>query len=250
MTQKKRSHVRAMRAQRNGRSLRPKVQAITNPGVRLFVLARHAESSANVAGAVSSVPSRSVGLTPRGQAQARQLGAQLANLGIGLAVCTSFLRTRQTVELALQARRVPVLIDAGFDEVRADDFDGQPIETYWSWEQEHSPSDRLPHGESRKEALLRHAEALRRLLSRTEQVTLLVAHEFALRHIAAATMSASPTAQPSFANAVPYLFDEDAFDRAAAYIGDFFQADVDDHRRSEPVGDRLSFTGEWNFGDP
>ena len=122
----------------------------TSPAARLFVFARHAESSANIAGVVSSIPSRSVGLTARGQAQARQLGAQLANIEIDLAVCTRFLRTQQTAELALQARRVPLLIDAGFDEVRADDFDGQPIETYWSWER--SMTDRfvlssVPHSE-------------------------------------------------------------------------------------------------------
>ncbi len=130
------------------------------------------------------------------------------------------------MELALQARRVPVLIDAGFDEVRADDLDGQPIETYWSWEQQHTASERVPHGESMNEALLRHAAALRRLLSRTEAVTFLVVHEFALRHIAAAaTTSTSPTFQPSFANAVPYLFDKNAIERAAVCIGASFQSD-------------------------
>ena len=61
--------------------------------VRLFVVARHAESSANIAGVVSSDPARSVGLTARGRAQARRLGAQLAYLNLDLAVCTSFLRT-------------------------------------------------------------------------------------------------------------------------------------------------------------
>jgi hypothetical protein len=40
------------------------------------------------------------------------------------------------------------------------------------------------------EALLRYANALRRLLSRTEAVTLLVVHEFA-RHIAGAAAAAS-----------------------------------------------------------
>jgi Histidine phosphatase superfamily (branch 1) len=148
-----------MRFDQKGRSLRHKMHDNTGPTVRLFVLARHAESSANVAGMVSSLPSRSVGLTARGQDQARQLGAQLANIEIDLAVCTRFLRTQQTVELALQARRVPRLIDAGFDEVRAVDFDGQPIETYWSWERQHAASERLPHGESMDEALLRHARS-------------------------------------------------------------------------------------------
>jgi broad specificity phosphatase PhoE len=239
-----------MRFDQKGRSLRHKMHDNTGPTVRLFVLARHAESSANVAGMVSSLPSRSVGLTARGQDQARQLGAQLANIEIDLAVCTRFLRAQQTVELALQARRVPRLIDAGFDEVRAVDFDGQPIETYWSWERQHAASERLPHGESMDEALLRHAAALRRLLSRTELVTFVVVHEFALRHIAAAATTSSPTVEPSFTNAVPYLFDESAIERAAATIGALCQSDPNEHRRRDPVGDSLHFTGEWNLGDP
>ena len=165
-------------------------------------------------------------------------------------MCTRFLRTQQTVELALQARRVPLLIDAGFDEVRADDFDGQPIETYWSWERQHAASERLPHGESMDEALLRHAAALRRLLSRTELVTFVVVREFALRHIAAAATTPSPTFEPSFTNAFPYLFDQSAIERAAATIGALCQSDRDEHRRREPVGERPHFTGEWNFEDP
>jgi hypothetical protein len=69
-------------------------------GPRLFVFARHAESSANLEGLLSSDPARAVGLTARGRTQAHQLGAQLANFDIDLAVCSCFLRTRQTLELA------------------------------------------------------------------------------------------------------------------------------------------------------
>jgi broad specificity phosphatase PhoE len=69
-----------------------------------------------------------VGLTARGRTQARQLGAQPANLDIDLALGTSFLRTQQTIALALSGRRVPVVIDPGFDEIRAGDLDGKPIE--------------------------------------------------------------------------------------------------------------------------
>jgi broad specificity phosphatase PhoE len=186
--------------------------------VRLFVFARHAQSAANVAGAVSSDPRDSVGLTARGKAQARQLGAQLANLEIDLAVCTRFLRTQQTLELALQGRQVPVVIDAGFDEVQAGDFDGEPIESYWSWEQYHNDNRRFPHGESIDEALIRYAASLRRLLLRVEPVTFLVVHEFALHHITAAASSSSPSHQPSFANALPYLLDQQAVERAATYL--------------------------------
>ena len=112
--------------------------AVRHPTVRVFVLARHAESFANVTGVVSTDPGRPVGLTRWGRAQARQLGAQLAHLEIDLAVCSRLLRTQQTVELALQGRPIPVVIEEDFDELRAGDLEEQPIETYWSWERQHT----------------------------------------------------------------------------------------------------------------
>lgn len=199
--------------------------------VRVFVFARHAESTANVARVVSSDPARAVGLTARGRAQARRLGAQLAALDVELAVCTSFLRTQETVALALGGRPIPVLIDRGFDEIRAGDFDGKPITAYWSWEQNHAASDRLPRGESVNEALLRYANALRRLSSRTEAVTLLVIHEFALRRIAAAATTPSSLSDPRFANTHSYLFDERAIERAAAGLEESAQSDLTVHGR-------------------
>jgi hypothetical protein len=54
---------------------------------RLFIFARHGESAANVARVVSSDPAHGAGLTPRGRAQARRLGAPPANLEIDLALC-------------------------------------------------------------------------------------------------------------------------------------------------------------------
>jgi hypothetical protein len=112
-----------------------------------------------------------------------------------------------------------VLIEEDFDELRAGDYDEQPIETYWAWEEHHTEDARLPRGESLDEALLRHVAGLRRLLSRTEPVTLLVIHELALHHIAAgATTSLSLKSPSSFANALPYLFDERAIERAVAHI--------------------------------
>ena len=187
--------------------------------VRLFVIARHAESCANVAGVVSSDPARAVPLTARGRAQARRLGGQLANLDIDLAVCTRLQRIRQTLEVALAGRAVPVLVEPGFDEIRAGDFDGKPIEDYWSWREHHTENERLPHGESEDDGLFRYGNAVRRLLSRSELVTVLVVHEFALHHIAAAATSGpSPWSEQPFANALPFLFDERALERAAAAL--------------------------------
>jgi broad specificity phosphatase PhoE len=183
---------------------------------RLFVLARHAESTANTAHVLSSDPARPVALTERGRAQARDLGAQLANVPVDLAVCTRFLRTRETIDIALRGRDVPVLVEPGFDELRAGDLDGAPMAAYRSWKHEHTLADRLPHGESPDDALRRYAEALRRLLARTETVTLVVLHEFALRYIAATDGSRLP--EQEVGNAVPFLFDQHALDRAATSL--------------------------------
>jgi broad specificity phosphatase PhoE len=176
--------------------------------MRLFIFARHGESAANVGGVVSSDPARGTGLTSRGRAQARRLGAQIANLEIDLAVCTRFLRTRETVDLALHGRTVPLLIEPDLDEINSGAFDGAPIRAYWAWREQHSSSDRLPGGESLDEAVRRYADGLQRLLAREETVTLIVAHEHVLRHVAEA--AGRVRAGRAIANALPYFFDENA----------------------------------------
>ena len=179
--------------------------------LRLFVFARHAESAANAAAVLSTSPSQPVALTARGRTQARALGAQLAGLHVDLAVGTRLLRTQQTIDVALDGRQVPTLIEPGFDEIRAGDLDGARIDTYRSWKGQHTVGDRPPHGESINDALQRYADALRRLLARNEKVTLVVIHEIALRYIAAGAATGpsrfNDTAVP---NAAPYLFDEPA----------------------------------------
>jgi broad specificity phosphatase PhoE len=187
--------------------------------LRLFVFARHAESAANAADVLNTNPSQHVSLTPRGRAQARALGAQLASLHVDLAVGTRLLRTQQTIELALDGRQVPTLIEPGFDEIRAGDLEGARIEAYRSWMGQHTEGDRLPNGESIEDALRRYAGALRRLLARKEKVTLVVTHEIALRYItAAAATGPRPPNGMAFPNAAPYLFDEPAIRRAEASL--------------------------------
>ena len=185
-------------------------------GTRLFVLARHAESTANVNGVISADPTRPVALTERGREQARELGVQLAGLDISLAVATRFDRTHQTAQLALEGRRVPIVTEPGLDDVQAGDYDGAPVASYWAWEEAHAPGERLPHGESILDALQRCAGALDRLLARSEPVTLVVLHEFALRRIAQASAGRPAPPEGTFANAVPYLFHESAVARAVA----------------------------------
>jgi probable phosphoglycerate mutase len=184
-------------------------------GTRLFVFARHAESTANAARVVSSDPAHPVWLTARGKLQARQLGVQLAGIDVDLAVATRLARTQQTVQLALEDRNVPLLIEPGLDEIDSGDLDGAPIQAYWDWEEHHRSNERFPRGETVDDALLRYGRSLGLMLSRAEHVTLVVLHEFALRRIVQAARGL-PSPTQGFANAVPYFLDERAVGRAAA----------------------------------
>jgi probable phosphoglycerate mutase len=175
--------------------------------MRIYIFARHAESAANVARAINSDPSRPVGLTPHGERQATLLGGQLAHLHIERAVCTRFLRTRQTAELALRRRGVPILVEPELDEVDAGALDGVPITTYWAWKDR---NERFPGGESLDEAVQRYASAVRRLLDRDARVTLIVCHELALRLLAGSSFE--------IANAAPHLFDERSLRRAVERV--------------------------------
>jgi broad specificity phosphatase PhoE len=188
--------------------------------MRLFVFTRHGESSQNTANTLSSDPRQPVGLTPLGRRQARTLGNQIAHLGVDLAVATRFLRTQQTAQLALRNRAVPLLIEPALDELNAGPFDGAPIRMYWDWKEHHPRSQPFPGGESVDDALARYADAVRRLLDRSESVTLVVAHELPVRTIVEAAREPEDT-QPSLAgiaNAVPYLFDGRALARALASL--------------------------------
>ena len=199
---------------------------------RLFVLVRHAESTANVGHLVNSDPSHPVGLTARGRDQAVQLGGQIANLRLDLAVATRFLRTQETLGLALRGREVPTLIQPDLDEIRAGDFDGGQIDDYRFWKARHVRSDAFPHGESVDDALLRYACALGSLLARTERVILVILHEFALRQIAAAAAADASTRIGNLANATPYLFDHAAVARAADRLKSLARSDAAIRARS------------------
>jgi broad specificity phosphatase PhoE len=184
--------------------------------MRLFVVARHAESSMNTAQLVSSDPSHAVGLSARGRRQARRLGEQVRNLEIDLAVFTRLRRTRDTAELALAGRGIPFVIEPGLDEVRLGALDGAPIRAYWAWKQNHDRREPFPSGESLDDAARRYAAALRRLVERPGAVALVVTHQIAIRYLleAASGVLALDESGMSIPNAVPYLFAEPALQAA------------------------------------
>lgn len=183
--------------------------------MRLFVLARHGESTLNVAGRVNGDPSRPVHLTSRGEGQARRLGEQLRNMELDVAICTRFPRTRETAELALANRHVPIVSEPHFDDIDIGELDGSTIDDYRGWKTRHFSDERFPGGESLIEASERYARGLRALLARREQRLLVVCHEVAIRSIVDALDSAGWRRIP---NAVPYLFGEDAIRTAASRV--------------------------------
>jgi broad specificity phosphatase PhoE len=100
-------------------------------------------------------------------------------------------------------------------------FDGQPIANYWAaWKGKHGRGERFPHGESLDGAARRYAAALRRLVGRSEAVTLIVGHELAIRYPveAAAGVNDLGVSEMGVPNATPYFFDEAALRNAVEWL--------------------------------
>jgi broad specificity phosphatase PhoE len=142
---------------------------------KTVILARHAESEASASGVVNGDPSRPVGLTGRGREQARSLRGQLAGERAGLCVVTEFPRTQQTADIVLARYDVPRLVLAELNDPPFGPFEGRPIEELRAWLERHGPAKPLG-GESRAATIRRYAGGLRKLISRTEPVILVIAH--------------------------------------------------------------------------
>jgi broad specificity phosphatase PhoE len=188
--------------------------------MRLFVLARHAQSTLNLQNRVNGDPFVPADLTEVGQAQARLLGQELSALPIDLYVCTRFRRTRETAELALEGRTVPALEEPLLDDVDVGELEGWTLDEYRAWKRAHARSDPFPGGESLDDAARRYAHAFRRLLERPEPVMLVVVHEIPIRYALNAAASSGELDAPvhDVPNATPHLFDDSSLERAVAGI--------------------------------
>src|SRR5438105_2511353 len=150
--------------------------------VRLFVLARHAESTLNHENRVNGDPAVPAPLTERGHEEARLLGLQVRELPLDLCLHTRFGRTLETAEIAMEERDVPIAEDDLFDDVRIGDLEGWTLDDYRAWKREHTRSDRFPGGESLDEAAVRYGTAFQRLLQRPLDCCLVVCHEIPIRY--------------------------------------------------------------------
>jgi phosphoserine phosphatase len=189
--------------------------------MRLFVLARHAESTLNHENRINGDPLVPADLTESGRTQARLLGQELSALPIELCVHTRFGRTRVTAQLALENRDVPMLEEPLLDDIDVGELEGLTVDDYRAWKREHADrSEPFPGGESLDDAARRYACAFSKLLERLEQVILVVAHEIPIRYALNAAAHSEDLDAPAHAvpNARPYLFDGSSLERAVSGI--------------------------------
>jgi broad specificity phosphatase PhoE len=188
--------------------------------MRLYVIARHGESTLNHERRVNGDPSVPVALTAKGRDEARLLGQQLAHLPLDVCVHSRFGRTRETAEIALAGRAVPFETDPLLDDIDIGRLEGKTLDDYRAWKDAHTRDDAFPGGESLNDAARRYAHAYRKLLERPESRLLVVTHEIPLRYAINAADGSDDLDGPThqLANATPYLFDEAALERAAAQI--------------------------------
>jgi broad specificity phosphatase PhoE len=187
----------------------------------LLFLARHAESTLNLERRVNGDPTVDAPLTEDGREEARLLGAELENVGLDLCVHTRFPRTKETAELAIGGREVPLVVEPRLDDVKIGDLEGFPIDRYREIKRELGRTQPFPGGESLDDAARRYAAAFRDLVGRDAEHVLVVCHEIPVRYALNAAAGADALDGPPFhdlPNAVPFAFDGDALARAAARI--------------------------------
>jgi broad specificity phosphatase PhoE len=188
--------------------------------VRLFVIARHAESTLNLERRINGDPAVEVALTEQGREEARQLGIQVANVPLDLCVYTRFGRTHDTAAIAVEGRGLPTVVEPLLDDIDVGELEGRSIDAYRAWKREHRRADAFPGGESLDDAARRYARGFRRLLARPEGFVLVVCHEIPLRYALNAAGGSGELDGPvhQLRNATPYLFDAPALERAADHI--------------------------------
>ena len=188
--------------------------------MRLFVIARHAQSTLNLERRVNGDPSQPVGLTDLGREEAALLATEIANVPFDACFHTRFQRTRETAEVALTGRDVPFHVEPLLDDIDVGEFDLAPLEEYRAWKHSHTRAEPFPGGESLDDAARRYAAAWSNLLQTTHASVLVICHEIPLRYALNGALGYESLDGPlhELLNARPYLFDEEALARAVAGI--------------------------------
>lgn len=149
-----------------------------------LILARHGESTYSARGLVNGDPAVDVGLTIRGEEEARALGRALADESLELCVVTALQRTRATAELALAGRDVPIEEASALGDPLAGGFEGSTLDEYRAWAWSHGSRAEPPGGgESRRAIVARYARAYRALLERPQRTVLAVVHGLPIAYV-------------------------------------------------------------------
>ena len=184
-----------------------------------IVFARHALAASNRDG-TCSYAAPGLGLTKEGRNQARRLGELLAGDGVEVGVATELLRSRETLELALAGRDVPIVVVPELNEIHFGSFDGGLLDRYREWAWSELPTIDAPGGgESRAAAAVRYARGLRVVLDRPERVALVVGHALCVRYVLDAAEGLVPAARMTpVPHATPFRLDVADVERAAELL--------------------------------
>jgi len=187
----------------------------------LVVLARHAHSVLNLEGRVNGDPAVDAPLSDDGREQARLLGAQLGHVELDLCICTRFPRARETAELAVVGRDLPLEVEPLLDDIDIGELEGSLVARYREVKRALGRKRPFPGGESLDDAARRYASGFRGLTERSAATILVVCHEIPVRYALNAAAGSDSLDGPPFhdiPNAVPFLFAGDVLARAAARI--------------------------------
>lgn len=161
---------------------------------------RHGESEANVGHFISDNPNNPVHLTPRGQAQAEALAAELHPDTFTHAYVSEFLRAQQTIAILLRGKAVPLKVDPRLNE-RKSGMDGQAVNAFNDQVLRDPLHFKTPHGESFLEQMERLRNFLDELATRHPDAHVLaVSHENPILAALGLTTSAEETVLASVVN--------------------------------------------------
>src|SRR3954454_3365401 len=150
--------------------------------MRLFVLARHAESVLNRENRINGDPDLPAPLTEHGREEAALLGLPALPLPLDVCLPPRFGRTAETARVAMEGLNVPLAEEPLFDDIDIGELEGWTIEEYRAWKREHTRRERFPGGESLDDAARRYVAAYRRLLAGAYKCVLVICHEIPIRY--------------------------------------------------------------------
>jgi probable phosphoglycerate mutase len=189
--------------------------------VERLVVARHGESEYSARGLCNGDPSVAVGLSERGRDEARRLGEELENDPFQLCVVSELGRTRETAEIVLEGRGVPIEVVPDLNDPRVGRFEGLHLDEYRVWAWSTGSAEEAPGGgESRLALVQRYVRAFRGLLERPEVEVLGVLHALPIAYVLAALEGRPPAARMDFpiAHAQAHRLTREELERAVAVL--------------------------------